>query len=124
MTHPVSIEMNPTVCFSYTYIFLCVYVLSCHVFSLVASFQFSFSLKVTGLHSNTLGRSSKGTSQQLFHNICNPHLLKSQRWEKYLEELKKKRQHSNVNMLHHKQIRFVSISSKSYFQNVCMYAGT
>lgn len=39
---------------------------------MVLSFQFSYSLKVAGLDSNTLGRSSKGTSKKSFCNICKP----------------------------------------------------
>lgn len=49
---------------------LCVCKFTC-VF-MVLSFQFSYSLKVAGLDSNTLGRSSKGTSKKSFCNICKP----------------------------------------------------
>lgn len=43
----------------------------------VLSFQFCYSLKVAGLHSNMLARSSKGTSKQVIVRYLQTHLLKS-----------------------------------------------
>ena len=46
-------------------------------FFTVLSFQFCYSLKVAGLHSNMLERSSKGTSKQVIVQYLQTHLLKS-----------------------------------------------
>lgn len=64
------------------YMRACVYVcVSLRVFFFffftVLSSQFCYSLKVAGLHSNTLARSSKGTSKQVIVQYLQTHLLKS-----------------------------------------------
>lgn len=59
--------------FLYMCVCLCVCKFVCFfLFFMVVSFQFSYSLKVADLHSNTLGRSTEGTSMQSFCNICKP----------------------------------------------------
>lgn len=72
MTHCLSTEMNLTACFS-----VCLCVCESVGIFMVVSFQFSYSLKIEGLHVAML-TGSKGATKQ--SNICKPTNSKALWW--------------------------------------------